>query len=40
MIRYFVASITVYTAPRNWINSFAITRFRYIEVLSHIFYYY
>ena len=26
--------------PRNWGNLFAITRFRYIEVLLHMFYYY
>ncbi len=26
--------------PRDWQNVFAITRFRYIEVLSHTFYYY
>ena len=26
--------------PRDWQNVFAITRFRYIEVLFHIFYYY
>ena len=26
--------------PRNWQNLFAITRFRYIEVIFHIFYYY
>ena len=26
--------------PRNWKNVFAITRFRYIKVLFHIFYYY
>ena len=26
--------------PRDWQNLFAITRFRYIEVLFHIFYYY
>ena len=26
--------------PRNWQNLFAITRFRYIEVHFHIFYYY
>ena len=25
--------------PRDWQNVFAITRFRYIEVLFHIFYY-
>ena len=25
--------------PRDWQNLFAITRFRYIEVLFHIFYY-
>ena len=39
MIRYFVVSITV-QGQRNWQNSFAIARFRYIEVLFHIFYYY
>ena len=26
--------------PRDWQNLFAITRFRYIEVPIHIFYYY
>ena len=26
--------------PRDWQNVFAITRFRYIKVLFHIFYYY
>ena len=26
--------------PRDWQNPFAITRFRYIEVLFHIFYYF
>jgi len=26
--------------PRDWQNVFAITRFCYIEVLFHIFYYY
>ena len=26
--------------PRDWQNEFAITRFRYIEVLFHIFYYF
>ena len=26
--------------PRDWQNMFALTRFRYIEVLFHIFYYY
>ena len=26
--------------PRDWQNVFVITRFRYIEVLFHIFYYY
>ena len=26
--------------PRTWQNLFAITRFRYIEVIFHIFYYY
>ena len=26
--------------PRNWQNLFAITKFRYMEVLFHIFYYY
>ena len=26
--------------PRDWHNLFAITRFRFIEVLLHIFYYY
>ena len=26
--------------PRAWNNMFAITRFRYMEVLFHIFYYY
>ena len=26
--------------PRDWQNVFAIARFRYIEVLFHIFYYY
>ena len=26
--------------PRDWQNMFAITTFRYIEVLFHIFYYY
>ena len=25
--------------PRDWQNMFAITRFRYVEVLFHIFYY-
>ena len=26
--------------PRDWQNMFVITRFRYMEVIFHIFYYY
>ena len=26
--------------PRDWENMFVITRFRYMEVIFHIFYYY
>ena len=26
--------------PRDWHNLFAVTRFRYIEILFHVFYYY
>ena len=43
-INYGLAEITVEPryneGPRDWQNMFVITRFRYIEVLFHIFYHY
>ena len=43
-IKYGLAESTVEPryneGPRDWQNMFVITRFRYIEVLFHIFYHY
>ena len=43
-IKYGLAESTVKPryneGPRDWQNMFVITRFRYIEVLFHIFYHY